>query len=491
MKKISFGTDGWRGILARDFTFDNVELVARAVAGYVLAHGQAGRGMVIGYDNRFLSENFAASIAGVMTGSGIPVYMTRRVTPTPVVAFAVRFYGAAGAVMLTASHNPPEYNGFKFIPDYAGPALPHITGEIEDRIGRLQAAGMDMEAAGGGEAAGRASADRGLGPEGGGAPERAEVREIDPFEDYARHLAGLVDFAAIGEAGLSVAVDPMYGAGVGYLDELLRRAGASVVAIRNHRDPLFGGGLPEPTAHTLGELRGMVTGGGARLGLALDGDADRFGIIDAGGDFISPNQFLPVLYHHLLNARGIVGPVARTVATTHLLDRVAERHGQAVLETAVGFKYIGRCLHEKGAVLGGEESGGLAVKGHVPEKDGILAGLLAAEIVARQGRSLTGALEDIYREYGRVVSERLDVHTSQADKGRVLAELKGLDPGSLAGRKVVGRLTVDGLKLLLDDGSWALIRASGTEPLFRIYVEAASPESMREVRAAVRELLGI
>lgn len=492
MKKISFGTDGWRGILARDFTFDNVELVARAVAGYVLAHGQAGRGMVIGYDNRFLSEKFAESIAGVMTGSGIPVYMTRRATPTPVVAFAVRLYGAAGAVMLTASHNPPEYNGFKFIPDYAGPALPHITGEIEDRIGRLQAAGPGAEEAGGGEALGHsAGADKVSGPEGGGAAARAEVREIDPFEDYASHLAGLVDFAAIGGAGLTVAVDPMYGAGVNYLDELLSRAGARVEAIRNFRDPLFGGGLPEPTAHTLGQLREMVAGGGARLGLALDGDADRFGIIDAGGEYIAPNQFLPILYHHLLTARGLVGPVARTVATTHLLDRVAGRHGQSVMETAVGFKYIGQCLHERGAVLGGEESGGLAIKGHVPEKDGILAGLLAAEIVARQGRSLAEVLEDIYREYGRVVSERLDVHTSPGDKERVLAELKVISPESLAGRKVVGRLTVDGLKLLLDDGSWALIRASGTEPLFRIYVEAGSPDSMREVQGSVRELLKI
>ncbi|MCL6639430.1 MAG: phosphoglucomutase/phosphomannomutase family protein [Firmicutes bacterium] len=475
MKKISFGTDGWRGILARDFTFANVELVARAVADYLRAHGMARRGLVVGYDNRFLSEQFAAAVAGVMAGRGIPVYLTRRATPTPVVAFAVRHYRAAGAVMLTASHNPPEYNGFKFIPDYAGPALPHITGEIEERIRALQAAGPDSGRPGAGEPAGGEAA--------------APVEEIDPFEDYVRHIAGLVDLAAIGRAGLAVAVDPMYGAGVGYLDEILRRAGARVRAIRNHRDPLFGGGLPEPTARTLGELREMVVRGGAVLGLALDGDADRFGIIDKNGEFIAPNQFLPLLYHHLLTLRGLKGPAARTVATTHLLDRMAEKNGQEVMETPVGFKYIGQCLHEKGAILGGEESGGLSIAGHVPEKDGILAGLLAAEMVAARGKGLTELLEEIYAEYGRVVSERLDIHTTEQEKERVLATLHTVRPESLAGRKVTGLVTVDGLKILLEDGSWTLIRPSGTEPLFRIYVEAAAPEAMREIQNAVRKIL--
>jgi alpha-D-glucose phosphate-specific phosphoglucomutase len=471
-KKISFGTDGWRGILAEDFTFDHVRLVTRAVAEYLHGHGLAERGLVIGYDSRFLSERFAAEIAGVLTGQNIPVYLTGRPTPTPVAAFAVKLHNAGGAIMLTASHNPPEYNGFKFIPEYAGPALPQITGEIENTIRRLRE----------GESVGVTSPDTSAG---------SRVITIDPFNEYARHLAGLVDLKSIGEAGLKLAVDPMFGAGVGYLENLLEQAGASVDAIHNHRDPLFGGSLPEPTAKSLGELRERVIKGKMHLGLALDGDADRFGIVDSNGQFITPNQFLPLLFYHLLMAKNLRGPVARTVATTHLLDRMAKRYGLEVVETSVGFKYIGQCLAEKGAVLGGEESGGLSIKGHVPEKDGLLAGLLAAELVAVYGKSLTELVDQVAGEFGRVYSERLDVHTSYAEKERVLDLLKDLDPGRLAGRRVTGRITLDGVKLLLEDGSWALIRPSGTEPLFRIYVEAATLEDVQEIQKEAGKTLGL
>lgn len=470
MRKISFGTDGWRGILAEDFTFDNVRLVAAAVAQYLAARGLAERGVVVGYDTRFLSERFAAAVAEVLAGRGISVFLTRRATPTPVVAFAVKLYRAGGAVMLTASHNPPEYNGFKFIPEYAGPALPHITGEIEANIRKLQEAGAEIAPPGG---------------------EKAPVTTIDPYDAYACHLATLVDMGAIGRAGLKVAVDPMYGAGTGYLEELLKQAGASVEVLHNHRDPLFGGTLPEPTAKSLGGLREAVAKGSAQLGLALDGDADRFGLVDSGGDFVTPNQFLPVLLYHLITVKGLRGPVARTVATTHLLDRMAERHGLRLVETPVGFKYVGQCLAEEGAVLGGEESGGLSVKGHVPEKDGILAGLLAAEMAAVHGKSLKELLEQVYREYGRLYSERLDVHTSPAEKERVLEVLKGFEPEALAGRKVTGRVTKDGVKLLLEGDAWVLIRPSGTEPLFRIYAEAGSAGEVKAVQADVLKQTGL
>lgn len=472
MKRISFGTDGWRGILAEDFTFDNVRLVARAVAIYMIAHELAEWGIVVGYDSRFLSERFAAETAETMSSHGIPVFLAESAVPTPVTAFAVKLYNAGGAVMLTASHNPPEYNGFKFIPDYAGPALPHITSEIENNIRVLQKAGRV-----GGFPSGRSA--------------KAPVKKVDPRGEYSLHIAALVDMGAIGRAGLKVAVDPMYGAGAGYLEELLKKAGAEVEAIRGCRDPLFGGSMPEPTAKSLTGLKELVIKGGADLGLALDGDADRFGIIDSNGDFITPNQFLPLLYYHLITVKGLKGPVARTVATTHMLDRMAERSGFQVEETPVGFKYIGQCLAEKGAVLGGEESGGLSVKGHVPEKDGILAGLFAAEIVAVHGQTLTGLLGEIAGEYGSFYSERLDLHTSAAEKERVMGVLKTFQPDQVAGRKVTGRSTVDGVKLLLAGGSWLLIRASGTEPLFRIYVEAGSPEDVRAVQTSARELLGL
>jgi len=472
MKRISFGTDGWRGILAEDFTFDNVRLVARALARYINAHNLAARGVVVGYDNRFMSERFASEIATVLAEQGITVYLTGCSTPTPVVALAVWLQQAGGAVMLTASHNPPEYNGFKFIPEYAGPALPHITSEIEANIRELQEAvttGEDRQA----EIA------------------KAAVITIDPYGEYADHLASLVDLSAIGEAGLKIAVDPMCGAGVGYLEDLLTRAGAEVVSIHCNRDPLFGGIMPEPTAKSLQELRQMVLEGGFRLGLALDGDADRFGIIDANGEYITPNQFLPLLYYHLLTFRGMQGPVARTVATTHLLDRMAERRGLQVFETPVGFKYIGQCLLEQGVIVGGEESGGLSIQGHIPEKDGILAGLLAAEIVAVHGKSLTALLEELAGDYGHFCSERLDVHTSPLDKERVLGILQSIKPEDVAGRRVTGSSSVDGVKLLLEGGAWVLIRASGTEPLFRIYVEAASHGEIKEIQAATRSLLGL
>lgn len=472
MKKISFGTDGWRGIIADDFTFDNLRLVTQAVAQYINRHDLAARGVVVGYDNRFLSERFAAEVADVLAGQGVTVYLTEGSTPTPAVAMAVRMYRAGGAVMLTASHNPPEYNGFKFIPEYAGPALPHITSEIEGYVKELQAQGQTGAVCRPGT-------------------KQAEIIMINPFGDYVDHLAGLVDLKAIGAARMKIAVDPMCGAGVGYLEELLGRAGAEVTAMRCYRDPLFGGALPEPSANTLQGLRQLVMEGQAQLGLALDGDADRFGIIDAGGEFITPNQFLPILYYHLLTHRRTLGPVARTVSTTHLLDRIAEWAGQKAIETPVGFKYIGQCILEDGAILGGEESGGLSIQGHVPEKDGILAGLLAAEIVAVNGKGLTGLLEEVHNQFGRLYSGRQDVHTSPAEKERVLGLLRDLSLGDVAGRKVTGSSRVDGVKLLLEDGAWVLIRPSGTEPLFRIYVEAATLQEVEEILAATRQLLAL
>ncbi|WP_066633870.1 phosphoglucomutase/phosphomannomutase family protein [Desulfolucanica intricata] len=506
MSKIKFGTDGWRGIIARDFTFDNLRIVSQAVAGYINSRGMAGQGMVVGYDNRFLADQFAEEVAGVLAENGIPVYMTERSTPTPVTAYAIKEHNAAGAVMLTASHNPPEYNGFKFIPEYAGPALPHITGEIEKNIRRLEApyrvdgaassniridmvnqeAALELA-----ELPGKEQDLASLGipevfPE---KKEPAEIKRINPFPAYKKHLSEIIDFENIRKAKLKVVVDPMCGCGIGYLDEILQEAGARVEVIRNYRDPLFGGSLPEPSAKLLGELKNKVLTTDARLGLALDGDADRFGIIDMNGEYITPNKFLPILFYHLLAVRGMRGPVARTVATTHLLDRMAEKYGLGVVETAVGFKYIGQCLLEMGAVLGGEESGGLSIKGHIPEKDGILAGLLAAEIVAHHGISLTELLGKITGEFGELFSERLDIKTTPDSKQRILSEMKVLEPAELAGQKVVDRITKDGLKLVLENGAWVLIRPSGTEPLFRVYVEANSVEEMRGIQEEIKKIL--
>lgn len=501
-RNIKFGTDGWRGIMADDFTFDNVRLVSRAIAGYINAHKMGDKGVVIGYDNRFLSDRFADTVAATMAENGIPVYKTESPTPTPVTAFGVKLWDTAGAVMITASHNPPEYNGLKFIPDYAGPALPHITREIERNLDRLQKnfwgrmgavipGKWDQEQASALEEAVVGGDTAGIIARVVNNKKKAGVKEINPFPDYARHMNRLVDVEAIGRAGLRVIVDPMYGCGIGYLEGLLREAGAEVYEIQCRRDPLFGGNLPEPKGKLLGELKEWVINEKAHLGLAMDGDADRFGIIDAGGTYITPNQFLPLLYYHLVKSRGMQGPVTRTVATTHLLDRMAEKFGQEVFETPVGFKYIGRNLLERGCILGGEESGGLSIKGHIPEKDGILAGFLAAEMVAVHGKSLGELLQDLYDQFGPVFSKRRDVHTSREEKERVLVKMKDFNPEKLAGVPVASRVTLDGVKLVLQDGSWVLVRPSGTEPLFRIYAEAESENRVQELQEEVCEKLGL
>lgn len=479
--KISFGTDGWRGIIAKDFTFDNVRLVARAVAAYINELGLGKRGLVVGRDNRFLAEEFAEAVAEELTGQGIPVFLCCGATPTPVTAYAIKLYQAAGAVMLTASHNPPPYNGFKFIPEYAGPALPHITKKIEENIAKLQAGEpcdfYQLEPAEG--RYGRLVEQ----------PKKESCTEHHPFGAYIEHISSIINLEEIGKVGLKVVIDPMYGAGIGYLEHILGEAGVQIEVFHNTRDPLFGGTLPEPTGQSLEELRQRVKSGGAQLGLALDGDADRFGIIDSNGEYITPNQFLPLLYYHLLTVKGWRGPVARTVATTHLLDRMAAKYGQQVFESAVGFKYIGQNMLEKGCILGGEESGGLSIKGHIPEKDGILAGLLAAEMVAHHGKSLSQLLQQVYAEFGQLYSERLDIHTTPEQKEAILKQLKDFAPSKLAGQPVRDKITMDGTKLILADGAWVLIRPSGTEPLFRIYVEANSREQKAELQQEIKEIL--
>ncbi len=473
MPEIKFGTDGWREIMAREFTFQNVKFVTQAVADYVSNHQLTGRGVVIGYDNRFLSEKFAEAVAEVLAGNGIKVFLPGRATPTPVTAFTVKHLRAAGAVMLTASHNPPEYNGIKFIPEYAGPALPEITNEIEAGVRRVvetrEYADLRYD---------RALAE-GL------------ISEIDPFADYLAHLKTVVDLDRIRPAGLKVIVDPLFGAGIGYLDCLLTDAGCRVKVIHGYRDPLFGGSMPDPSDRVLTELRELVISEQADLGLAMDGDADRFGILDSDGTYISPNQVLSLIYYHLLNFRGMRGQAARTVATTHMLDRIAAAYGQEVDETPVGFKYIGESMLKKGSILGGEESGGLSIAGHIPEKDGILAAALMAELVAVEKTSIRGILQKIAAKFGTLVSERLDLHTTPEKKEEVLHALQQAAPTRIAGLAVEKTLAVDGKKFVLADGSWVLVRASGTEPLFRIYVESGDAEKLKSIQVATREILGL
>ncbi|MGE5329779.1 MAG: phosphoglucomutase/phosphomannomutase family protein [Deltaproteobacteria bacterium] len=468
MNNISFGTDGWRGIMADDFTFPNVKIVAQAIANYVNENHLGDRGIVIGYDNRFLSPEFAKVCSNILTANRIKVMLTDQATPTPVVAFAVVNYKAGGAIMITASHNPPIHNGIKFIPEYGGPAHKGITDKILEHVKIVIDSGKINE---------RGSEEW--------------VRLCEPKEDYIKAVTQLVNGEVIKKANLTVICNPMFGAGIGYASEILQSFGCKVKAINNYRDPLFGGSMPEPTMANMKDLITAMNQEKADLGLATDGDADRFGVIDSKGNYISPNQVIYLLQYYLMKTRGWTGTVARTVATTYMVDRLAEKFGMQVIETPVGFKYIADALINKDAFLGGEESGGLSIKGHVPEKDGILACLLIAEMVARLGKTPTEIMEDLKNEIGYLYSKRLDVKCSSHAKEKVLSYLSRYKPETIGGKKIVNTISIDGQKFVMEDGSWVLIRASGTESLFRIYAEGNSMEQIDQIHAQIRQDLEI
>jgi alpha-D-glucose phosphate-specific phosphoglucomutase len=471
MAEITFGTDGWRAIIAEDFTFANVRCVAQAIARHLTNQGLAERGAVVGFDTRFLADKFALVVAEVLSGHGIQTYLCKKHTPTPVVAHAVTVHRAGGAVMLTASHNSAEYLGIKFIPAYAGPALP---ADIEPIVACM----VDILRSG--------TVDRFSLTQ---AWEKGLVELIEPKEDYMAHVESMIDFAAIRGAGMRVAIDPMYGAGIGYLEELLGRHGCSAEVIHNWRDPLFGGSLPEPTAEHLQELMQKVRETNAHVGLALDGDADRLGIVDPTGRYFSPNEILVLFMEYLVQSRGWQGTVARTVATTHMLDRLAAHYGFNVVETPVGFKYIGQAMREKDAFIGGEESGGVSIRGHIPEKDGILASLLFVEMLAKTGKTAAQLLQEISQRFGPLYSERVDLRTTVEAKNEIVRKMESWEPESLAGTAVSALSRGDGLKIVLENGNWCLVRPSGTEPVFRIYVEAASPAEKENIVKSVKQTL--
>ena len=470
MNTIRFGTDGWRAIIADDFTFANVRLVAQAIARYVAGAGLAGRGMVIGYDSRFLSERFASAAAEVLAGNGISVWLTGGAAPTPVTAYTIRDRGAAGAIMITASHNPPEYNGIKFIPEYAGTAVPEITAAIEAQLNQLTPSDVQLLPL-------------------GAASHRAWSVTIDPKPAYLEHLHAILKYSTICRGQLRVVIDPMWGAGIGYVEDLLKDGCSNIEIIHGYRDVLCSGQLPEPTEAGLADLKQAVVRGHADLGLALDGDGDRFGVIDRDGSYLSPNEIIYMVLHYLTEYRNWRGAVTRTVATTHMIDRIAEDCGLPVVETPVGFRYIGQSLIKHHSILGGEESGGLSIQGHIPEKDGILALALVVEMASSRGKSLRAYQEDIQQKFGKLVSGRLDIKVDPDQKEACLDRLQQWSPQELDGERVVERNTIDGIKLVLDSGSWVPSRASRTEPLFRIYGEAPDWDNLHRLQASARQVL--
>lgn len=471
MARISFGTSGWRGILCEDFTMDNVRVVTQAIADHLRAEGLHEKGVVIGYDARFMGRNFARETVRVLAGAGIKSFLCNRDTPTPVIAFEILRRKTAGGINFTASHNPYEYNGLKFSPSWGGPALPETTRDIESRanamLGEICFKEMPMDQA----------------------YELGLVEDIDPREVYCDALRRIVDLDAIGRSGLKIAFNPLYGTARGYLDALLREAGVETVVINDHPDPYFGGFPPEPGESYIADFIGLVKGDpDIRLGLATDGDADRYGILDGEGSFFEPNYILALLTDYLIRTKGKRGDVARSVATSHFIDAVAAHHGVEVLETPVGFKFIGEFIRDDRILIGGEESAGLTVRGHVPDKDGILACLLVAEMVAVEGKTLRELLDDLYRRVGEFHTRRANIRLSP-ELEQSFAEKLANPPSEIGGKKVEKVVTIDGSKFLFGDGTWMLFRKSGTEPVVRVYGEAGNSEELDRVMGAARRFI--
>ncbi|MGA3294733.1 MAG: phosphoglucomutase/phosphomannomutase family protein [Candidatus Acidiferrales bacterium] len=458
---IRFGTSGWRGIIAEDFTFPGVRRASAAIAGHVRSKTKSPV-LIVGYDTRFFSPEFARTAASVLRSHGCRVFLCGAPTPTPVIAHAILHGKLDGGVNITASHNPAEYNGLKFSGPDGGPALPEITHDIEKRAAAIKDdSGNHHEI-------------------------EDDFERIDPSRPYFEQLGRMIRFDVLRKAEGAFVYDAVHGCGAGWLDRILADNGIAVSSIRADRDVLFEGTGPEPSDENLAPLKKAVAEKKALAGLATDGDADRFGIVDRDGSFISPNHILALVFDYLLATRGYKLGASRSVATTHLLDATAKLHGVKLYETPVGFKYVGPLLREDKIALGGEESAGMTIRGHLPEKDGILACLLVAEMIAARQSSLADQVRDLFRRVGREFwPVRVNLHLSEDAQSKLPKRLKS-DFKEFAGRRVAHENRLDGLKLILDDGDWVLMRPSGTEPVVRIYTEASTLDASQKLAADAR-----
>jgi phosphoglucomutase len=454
---IKFGTSGWRGLIADDFTFANVRLAVTAIAEHVKTKVKQPT-VLVGYDTRFYSEEFSQLAVNILQHHGIRTLLCETFTPTPAIAYEIMRRKLDGAINFTASHNPAQYHGLKFSSADAGPALPEVTKDIEARVAKRIAKDGPFP----------------MSPAAADLEKNSSGEKVNLRENYLKRLEEVVRFDTLCKAKSKFVVDALHGCGTGYLDRTLTDHGVAVQALRTERDCLFDGTGPDVSEENLAPLRKAVTDSKATAGLATDGDADRFGIVDSDGAWIQPNLILALVYDYLVETRKWKMPAARSVATTQMIDAIAKFHGQTTYQTPVGFKYIGQLIREDKIALGGEESAGLTIRGHVPEKDGILACLLVAEMIAARGASIGEQIRAMFKKLGREFwPVRENLHLNDEQKANAIKKV-AVDASTLLGRKVVSIDRTDGAKFVFDDGTWILLRLSGTEPLLRLYVEAES-----------------
>jgi phosphomannomutase len=460
---IKFGTDGWRAVIADDFTFANLEKVALAAARYFKRHKKIKNGVVIGYDARFMSREFAEKVAEVMANAGLLVKLADSIVTTPMISLLTKLEEAAGGIVITASHNPAKWNGFKIKGDFGGPAYPETIGKVEKELARV----MKVKTL----------------PQGkytlAQLREKKRVLPISMKERYLNDLSVKIDLGRIRSSGVKILHDAMYGAGQGVMPALV----PGVVQMRAEFNPSFGGVNPEPLAQNLGELMRRVKDEGFGIGIATDGDADRIGAVDEKGNFVDSHRMFGLLLKYLVEQKGLRGEVVKTLSVTQMIDKQCAKYGLILHETAVGFKYVCRLMTERDILIGGEESGGLGVKIHIPERDGVFLGLLLCEVMAVRQKPLSALVQELFDEYGPQEFRRVDLHVTEKEKVALMKKYRG-SVKTIGGYVVTGRKDVDGHKFFVD-GGWILLRASGTEPLIRVYAEG---DTMATVDALLKSI---
>lgn len=467
---VHFGTDGWRAIIAEDFTFENVQACAQAIADHFAETYGKEKPLIVGYDTRFLSDEFAMSVARVLAGNGFAVELATRPAPTPAISYRIVETGASGGVVVTSSHNPFRWNGIKVKPHYGGSASPEIVADIERRVPAILAERGALKMA----------------------PAASEaITRFDPVPGYLKRLGELVDLQRIRKAGLKVAVDPMYGSGAGLFSELLSGGSTTVTEIHTERNPAFPGiRAPEPIESNLSEFMLLMSTGRYDIGIANDGDADRVGLVDEAGNYVDQLRTFALLVDYLLGARELRGPVVKSVTTTNMANLLANHYGVACFETPVGFKHIGPLMMDKEALIGGEESGGYGFRGHLPERDGILAGLYLLDYAAASGKPPSALLQQVFDITGEHYYERIDIELEPGSNARFKATLDAANPTEIAGRPIIGRDRTDGWRFQIAEG-WLLFRLSGTEPLLRIYTEVNSKPLVKQVLDEGKRIAGV